>query len=79
MFGYMGKVLRVNLSTKNITLEPLRMDWAKDFLGARGLGSRYLVEEVDPNVDPFSPDNKLIFATVLSQELLPPLPEGSMW
>jgi len=63
MFGYMGKVLRVNLSTKNITLEPLRMDWAKDFLGARGLGSRYLVEEVDPNVDPFSPDNKLIFAT----------------
>lgn len=62
MFGYMGKVLRVNLSTKKVTTEPLRMDWAKDFLGARGLGSRYFVEEVDPKVDPLSPDNKLIFA-----------------
>jgi len=79
MFGYMGKVLRVNLSTKNITLEPLRMDWAKDFLGARGLGSRYLVEEVDPNVDPFSPDNKLIFATGPVTGTLATSAEGSMW
>ncbi|NLI43295.1 MAG: aldehyde ferredoxin oxidoreductase, partial [Synergistaceae bacterium] len=63
MFGYMGKVLRVNLSTKKITTEPLRMDWAEKFLGARGLGSRYLIEEVDPKVDPLSPENKLIFAT----------------
>jgi len=63
MFGYMGKVLRVNLSTKKITIEPLRMDWAEKFLGARGLGSRYLIEEVDPKVDPLSPENKLIFAT----------------
>ena len=55
MFGYMGKVLRVNLSTKKITTEPLRMDWAEKFLGARGLGSRYLIEEVDPKVDPLSP------------------------
>lgn len=39
------------------------MDWAEKFLGARGLGSRYLIEEVDPKVDPLSPENKLIFAT----------------
>ena len=39
------------------------MDWAQAYLGSRGLGSKYLVEEVDPKVDPLSPDNKIIWAT----------------
>jgi len=39
------------------------MDWAKDYLGQRGLASKYLVEEVDPSVDPLSADNKMIMAT----------------
>ena len=37
--------------------------WAEKYLGQRGIGSKYLAEEVDPKVDPMSPDNKLIFAT----------------
>jgi aldehyde:ferredoxin oxidoreductase len=32
-------------------------------MGQRGLATKYLVEETDPTVDPFSPDNKMIFAT----------------
>jgi aldehyde:ferredoxin oxidoreductase len=63
MYGWTGTVLRVNLTTKQVTKEPLREDWARDFVGGRGLGARYLSEEVNPQVDPFSPDNKLIFAT----------------
>ncbi len=57
------KVLRVNLTTGTCAPEPLNMEWAMDYLGSRGLASKYLVEEIDPKVDPLSPDNKLIMST----------------
>jgi len=61
--GWNRKVLRVNLAAGTCTPEPLNMAWANDYLGSRGLASKYLVEEIDPKVDPLSPDNKLIMAT----------------
>ena len=61
--GWTGKILRVNLTDGSCKSEPLNMDWAQDYLGQRGLASKYLVEEIDPKVDPLSSDNKLIFAT----------------
>jgi aldehyde:ferredoxin oxidoreductase len=39
------------------------MEWANDYLGQRGLASKYLVEEMDAGADPLSPDNKIIYAT----------------
>jgi len=57
------KILRVNLSKGTCTPEALNMDWAKDYLGQRGLASKYLSEEVDPACDALGPDNKLIMAT----------------
>jgi aldehyde:ferredoxin oxidoreductase len=39
------------------------MTWANEYLGQRGLGSKYLLEEMDPSVDSLSVENKLIFAT----------------
>ena len=57
------KILRINLTTGTVKVEPLNMDWAKKYLGQRGLATKYFVEEVDAKVDPLSPDNKLIFAT----------------
>ena len=57
------KVLRVNLNTGSCETEPLNMEWAHQYLGQRGLATKYLVEETDPKVDPLSPDNKMIFAT----------------
>ncbi len=57
------KVLRVNLSTGTCQQEPLNMDWAQQYLGQRGLATKYFVEEVDPKVDPLSAENKLIFTT----------------
>src|SRR5512138_210659 len=56
-------VLRVNLSAGTCTPEPLNMAWARDYLGQRGLATKYFVSEVDPKVDPFSPENELIFVT----------------
>ena len=61
--SWAGKILRVNLTAGTVKSEPLNMDWAHAYLGSRGLGSKYLVEEVDPKVDPLSPDNKIIWAT----------------
>jgi aldehyde:ferredoxin oxidoreductase len=61
--SWAGKILRVNLTAGTVTSEPLRMDWAKLYLGSRGLASKYLVEEIDPKVDPLSADNKIIWAT----------------
>ena len=61
--GWNRKVLRVNLTAGTCTPEPLNMAWANDYLGSRGLASKYLVEEIDPKVDPLSPENKMIMAT----------------
>ncbi|KUK18618.1 aldehyde ferredoxin oxidoreductase family protein [Thermococcus sibiricus] len=63
MYGYMGKILRVNLTTGEIKVEELKEEDAKKFVGGRGLATKFLLEEIDPTVDPFSPENKLIFAT----------------
>ncbi len=57
------KVLRVNLNNGTCESEPLNMEWAQQYLGSRGLATKYLVEETDPNVDALSADNKMIFAT----------------
>jgi aldehyde:ferredoxin oxidoreductase len=57
------KILRVDLSKGTCTPEPLNMDWAKLYLGQRGLSSKYLPEEVDPTCDALGKDNKLIMAT----------------
>ncbi|MEZ5534344.1 MAG: aldehyde ferredoxin oxidoreductase family protein [Thiolinea sp.] len=61
--SWQRKILRINLTTGSCNTEPLNMDWAQDYLGQRGLGSKYLLEEMDPAVDALSPENKLIFAT----------------
>ena len=61
--GWTRKVLRVDLTKGTCKSEPLNMKWAQDYLGQRGLATKYFVEEVDPKVDPLSPANKLIMAT----------------
>ncbi len=57
------KLLRVDLTKGTCTSERLNMDWAQRYLGQRGLATKYLTEEIDPKVDPLSPDNKLIMTT----------------
>ena len=61
--SWAGKILRVDLTTGTVKAEPLKMEWARDYLGSRGLATKYIVDEVDPKVDPLSPENKLIWAT----------------
>jgi aldehyde:ferredoxin oxidoreductase len=62
MYGWTGTILRVNLSTGTITREPTNLFEAKLFIGARGLATKMLFDEIDPHIDSLSPANKLIFA-----------------
>lgn len=62
MNGWIGRILRINLTNGNITKEALDPALARDYLGARGLGTKVLSDEVDPTVDALSPANKLVFA-----------------
>lgn len=61
--GFKGKLLRVNLTTKEVKSEALNEEWAQKYLGGRGYGTRLLLEEIDPKIDPLSEENKVIFAT----------------
>lgn len=79
MYGWIGKVLRVNLSTGKISKEALDPAVAKDYLGARGLGTKIMVDEVDPKVDPLSPENKLIFLPGPRPVHSPPPPAATPW
>ena len=57
------KILRVDLSKGEVSEEPLNMQWAAEYIGQRGLATRYLYEETDPKCDALSKENNLIFAT----------------
>lgn len=61
--SYNEKLLRINLTTNEIKVEPLNLEIAKKFIGARGLGSKILLDEIDPSVDPLSSENKLVIMT----------------
>ena len=61
--GWQRKILRVDLTKGTAEAEPLNMEWAKKYLGERGLATKYLMENMDPKVDAMSPENVLIFAT----------------
>ncbi len=62
MYGWVGKILRVDLENASCREEALNSVTASKFIGARGLGSKILFDEIDPKVDPLGPSNKLIFA-----------------
>jgi aldehyde:ferredoxin oxidoreductase len=63
MNGCIGRCLRVNLTEGKHRIEEIDPRLLEKFLGGRGLGVKIFTNEVDPQTDPLSPDNKLIFAS----------------
>jgi aldehyde:ferredoxin oxidoreductase len=63
MFGYMGRILRVDLTNGRISEQNLKEEECKMFLGGSGLATKYLFDEVPKGADPLGPDNELIFMT----------------
>jgi len=60
--GYMGKIVRVDLSTGKITREELDDDTVRRFIGGSGLGAKILYDQTSVETDPMGPENLLIFA-----------------
>ena len=58
--GYANKIGRIDLTTRSVTYEEIPEEWARKYIGARGLGDKYVFEN-GPQVDPLSPDNILCF------------------
>ncbi len=57
------RVLKVDLSSGEIRREGLSQEIAKRFIGGRGVGTYYIDSLLSGDVDPFSPENLLVFAT----------------
>ena len=61
--GYTGKILWVDLTTRELREEEVPTELYQKFLGGYGLGVKYLYERLKPGVDPLGPDNILGFTT----------------
>ncbi|MGW8193181.1 MAG: aldehyde ferredoxin oxidoreductase family protein [Desulforhopalus sp.] len=58
-YGYAGKILRVDLSTAEVTTEEPSQEFYRKYMGGSALNLYYLLKEMPPQTDPFSPDNIL--------------------
>jgi aldehyde:ferredoxin oxidoreductase len=58
-----GHVLRVDLSARTVERERVPLRWRRRFVGGKGLGARYLYEELDAGADPLGPANLLAFCS----------------
>ncbi|MGE5542856.1 MAG: aldehyde ferredoxin oxidoreductase N-terminal domain-containing protein, partial [Bacillota bacterium] len=61
--GYLGRILRVDLSAGTVEIEEHDDRFYRTYLGGKGLVGYYLLKEVPPGTDPLGPDNILVFAT----------------
>ena len=61
VYGY-GKILNVDLSAGKIVKKDIDPEFAREFIGGMGFGCKILFDQVGTDVDPFSPDNVVIFA-----------------
>ena len=61
-YGYNGKVLRVDLGKRQVTIEERDEAYNRKYIGGRGYIAQTLLTETQKGIDPLGPQNKLIFA-----------------
>ncbi|MCD6538746.1 hypothetical protein J7L18_09100, partial [Candidatus Bathyarchaeota archaeon] len=52
LYGYAGRILKVNLSRKTYKTEPLSEEFARKYVGGAGFGIKMLLDEQPPGIDP---------------------------
>ena len=62
-YGYTGKIIHVDLSNQKIEVEEKDEAFYRSYLGGRGIGYHFLMQDVPAQTDPFSPENILVLAT----------------
>jgi len=63
MYGYLNRLLVVDLTTGQWEVRPLLPEYVRDYIGGRGLGARYLRDLLPPGADPLEPDNVALMMT----------------
>jgi len=61
LFGWNGKILRIDLSSSEVDIETLSKEVRKKYIGGMGLGAKIMWDEIAPETDPLEAKNKLIF------------------
>ncbi|MBC7236593.1 MAG: aldehyde ferredoxin oxidoreductase family protein [Chloroflexi bacterium] len=61
-YGYMGKILHVNLTNRTIEIEEPPELFYRMYMGGSGLAMHYLLNMLEPGVDPLGPDNVLVLS-----------------
>ncbi|MHB8278665.1 MAG: aldehyde ferredoxin oxidoreductase family protein [Candidatus Humimicrobiaceae bacterium] len=62
-YGYSGKILKIDLSTKKVSEDKLNDSFYRKYYGGACLGAYFLLKELKAGIDPFSPENIIIFST----------------
>jgi aldehyde:ferredoxin oxidoreductase len=62
-YGYVGRMLFVNLSDGKTRTEEVSEDLAKAFVGGYGIGARIMYERMKPGADPLGPENMFALGT----------------
>jgi len=62
MYGYSGRMLIVDLTSKKTKIEAIPETFCRKFIGGNGFSISFLYEHQTPGIDPLSPDNVLVFA-----------------
>ena len=57
--GYAGKILHVNLTTGDLTVETPPESFYRQYMGGSALNMHYILRDMKPGVDPLGPENML--------------------
>ncbi|TFF90979.1 MAG: aldehyde ferredoxin oxidoreductase, partial [Promethearchaeota archaeon] len=62
MKGYTGNIIKINLTEDKIIRDKITDQFCEDYIGGYGFGAKILWDELEPAIDPLSPENVLVFA-----------------
>ena len=63
MFGFYNRLLEIDMNNQSFVINPIADEILRGTLGGKGLATHLLIQHNPPQVDPLSPDNRLIIAT----------------
>lgn len=63
LYGYMGKLLRIDLTNEKVSFEEIKPEVLREYVGGVGYGAKLLYDELPAGIDPLGPKNKILFAT----------------
>src|SRR5688500_1206302 len=72
MHGYSGRMLHINLSRGEARIETFDEAFAQMYLGGNGFAIRLLYDRLAPGIDPFAPENMIVFAVGPTTDTLVP-------